>query len=222
MQMRPINTLVIGTLYFNKTLWQFERNLQRMIRHAMENAGLANLHVVTQDGTAVDMARYSVVNEALIVHNADAVVWLDTDMIYPDYAITRLVQLSNAGHPIAAGLYRRARQQKQLLSELKWNTIATLEEIRAAAMPDGLTRVEMSAGGFSIVRNEVYQAVKLPWYANWHNELGMIGEDRYFIHQARAAGFPVVVDPELHAVHWPPQTGPVPVLPGDPLMRLCE
>ena len=223
MNLRPVRHLAVATLYFNKTLWQFERNLQRMIAHAGKHSTVDNVTLLTRDGVAVDMARQAIVEHALD-ENCDAVVWLDTDMLYPDHAITRLVQMSNDGHMIAAGLYRRARPPYQILTTLHdMDTYAELDEIKAQAT-DGVTSVVITAGGFSIVRNELYHAIAQqvgpPWYCNFDFRSGhaMCGEDRFFLYRAHECGVYPVVDPDLHALHWPPMTGPVPVLQNDPLL----
>ena len=39
-------------------------------------------------------------------------IWIDTDLIIPPDALVRLVKMSNAGMPIAAGIYRRAMLDK--------------------------------------------------------------------------------------------------------------
>lgn len=234
--MRPINTVVIGRLYFNKTLFQFEDCLRRMLETTRASGIVSHLHIETTEGMAVDMARNQIVEQALTKHNADAVIWLDTDMIYPDHALVRLIELSNLGYPIAAGLYRRAIGQKQLLTYLSVNDIvaktsASVASLRAGKDEHSVTKVALTAGGFSIVRNEVYQDTAFfaqsgerGWYSNWDFLYGGggIGEDSFFIKHASRFGYTPVVDPELHAVHWPPLTSPVPVEEGDPLLRWCE
>jgi hypothetical protein len=234
--MRPINTVVIGRLYFNKTLFQFEDCLRRMLTMAQASGIVSHLHIETTEGMAVDMARDRIVEQALTKHNADAVIWLDTDMIYPDHALVRLIELSNLGYPIVAGLYRRAIGEKNLLcyrtvNDIAANRSAPMAELRANTNEHGVVPVALVAGGFSIVRNEVYQATayysnegQRGWYCNWDFLFGggSIGEDSFFVKHASSKGFKPVTDPELHAVHWPPLTNPVPVEEGDPLLRWCE
>ena len=227
MMLRPITKLAVATLYFNKTLWQFERNLQRMIAHAGKYSTARSVVVLTRDGTAVDMARQDAVEDAM-AQNCDGIAWLDTDMLYPDHALTRLVEMSNDGHLMAAGLYRRARPPYQILTTLHdEETYAELEQIKAQAV-DGVTRAQITAGGFSLVRIELYheiaQRIGPPWYCNFDfvSGRGMCGEDRFFLYRAHECGVFPVVDPALHALHWPPATGPVPVTDDDPLLRLTE
>ena len=62
--------------------------------------------------------------------------------------------MSNAGMPIAAGIYRRAMMDKDhqfLLTRRTVDEWATLEELRAH-VDGGVNAVSMSAGGFSTVQ----------------------------------------------------------------------
>jgi hypothetical protein len=132
--------------------------------------------------------------------------------------------MSNAGHPMAAGLYRMAIAPHVLLAQRTPGNWATLEELREHAT-GGLVDVYTVAGGFSIVRMEVYQLVLehigKPWYCNWDFEVGdQCYDDTYFFRRMRKLGVPFVVDPDLHAVHWS-HHGPIPVVPDQPEMRYC-
>lgn len=227
-QIPPLKRLLIPLLYFNKCDPSFERSLHRNIDH-LRRTGLVDEVVLKESrGFAVDMARNVMVQFAL-EEGFDALAWLDTDMIYPDDGLAKLVQMSQAGYPIAAGLYRRGIGARQLLAELEWEKPCEVDELRAAA-EGGVTRVAMAAGGFSIVRSHLYIALakkhkgKVPWYCNydWIAGHGMCGEDRFFVLRANEIGIRPVVDPELHAVHWPPGTSPVPVLDNDPLLALVK
>ena len=223
--MKPIEKLGIGLLYFNKGIPQFEWALQ----NAVATLGLSGLVDVApvpivQDGAGSDFGRERVVDEVR-ARALDAVLWIDTDLIVPRNSIVRLVKMSNAGWPIAAGLYRKHGfdpADHHLLALMPGaNRWATLEELRAAA-EGGVTRVDMSAGGFSIVRREVYDTmrkkIKGPWYCNYDWERGdWCIEDTFFMRRVHALKIPVVVDPELHAVHWG-RYGPVPVTPDAPEM----
>lgn len=240
--MKPIKHLGIGLLYYNKGLSQFERNLQDAME-ALRSSGLVEtVSMLVQDGAPVDFARETIVGEAL-ARGIDAVAWIDTDLVIPRDALVRLVLMSNAGYPVAAGLYRRALpdKDKQFLltvrvsdgqralvdlreggaSSVNW---ATLEELREHA-EGGVTQVALSAGGFSIVRSEVYLEVRKqlgpPWYCCYDFEVGDWSfEDTFFHRRLRRLGIPVYVDPGLHAVHWS-KYGPVPVTPDQHEMKDC-
>lgn len=197
-----IKHLSIGLLYFNKALVPFEQSLRGMIDRLRQARLIETLQMPTTDGLAVDMARNLVVKNSLTA-GADAVVWLDTDMIYPTDTLIKLVNYANAGNPIVAGLYRRTRPPYEVLTELDWGSFAEIEDIDARRNGTALVSVAMTAGGFSIVKREVYEAVPLPWYCNWDfvSGQGPVGEDRFFLLRAAEAGFKPVVDPDLTAVH---------------------
>lgn len=237
--MKPIKRVGLGLLYYNKGLQQFERALQEAMDDLRISGLIDEISLIVQDGAPVDYARESIVDNA-IARDLDAVIWIDTDLVIPRDALIRLVSMSNVGMPVAAGLYRRAMfnpddrflltirtvDPSRALNDLRnggaknihW---ATLEELREHA-EGGVTRVALSAGGFSIVRREVYQMVREkcgpPWYCTFDFEVGDWSfEDTFFQRRLRRLDIPVFVDPELHAVHWS-HYGPVPVTPNDPVM----
>lgn len=218
--MKPIKSLYIARLFFNKSLIQYHDSLFYMLHRLASSRAVVSWHMGDTDGLAVDMARNMHVQNAISM-DADAIVWLDTDMIYPDDSLVRLVEMSNAGHMIAGGLYRRAVPPHDLLTEMAWGISATLDELRAN-VDGGTTRVAMTAGGFTIVRSEVYLAIfkhwqqrgiDMPWYCNWdfHGGRNGCGEDRFFVTRAGELGITPVVDPELHAIHAPYRSVRVPV-----------
>ncbi len=223
--MKPVQKLAIGLLYFNKGLPQFERALYGALEHLRLSRLVNAVSFVEKYGMAVDVARNEIVHKTLEMEY-DAVVWLDTDLIFPDDSLVRLVNMANAGHMVAAGLYRRAlRDSQHLLTERVpgngWSTLEDLHEHESG----GVTQVWMTAGGFSIVRAEVYQTMRdkigLPWYCNWDHERGdQCYDDLFLFRRLPRLGVVPVVDPDLHAVHWS-HHGPVPVLEGQPEMRYC-
>lgn len=221
--MKPIERVGIGLLYYNKGLQQFERSLYDATEALRESGIVASCSFIVKDGAPVDFARETIVDE-MMAAGLDAVIWIDTDLIVPRDALVRLVRMSNAGYPIAAGLYRRAvydRSDQFILTRTDKPRWATLDELRAAAQ-GGVTQVAVTAGGFSIVRREVYQMMREklgpPWYCCYDPEVGdWCFEDTFFQRRLFKLGIPVHVDPELHAIHWS-HYGPVPVTPDDPLM----
>lgn len=215
--------VVIARLYFNKMLVQFEDSFRRNIDLLLASGLVEQASVTTTSGLAVDMARNNVVSKN--INDFDAIIWPDTDMIYPDDAFCRLVSMHQAGYPIAAGVYRRAFGARDLLTEIEEGVPATIEELDALALVSNPVRVEQTAGGFSIVSTALYRAIAAnighPWYCNFDFRFqhDQCGEDRFFMRLARSGGVYPHVDPTLCAVHWPPQSSPVPVRADDPLLK---
>lgn len=221
--MEPIKHLMLGRLLFNKSLFQYFDALY-VAMDTLRTSGLVErVSWHTRNGDPVDFAREKCV-DAMMAEGCDAIVWIDTDLIVPPDALVRLVRMSNAGYPIAGGLYRRAMntpEAQHLLTRTNSVTWATLEELREKAQ-GGVTQVAMTAGGFTIVRREVYDLLREkngpPWYSCYDSVTGDWPiEDTYFYRRVYSANIPVFVDPELHAVHWS-HFGPVPVTPDDPMM----
>ena len=63
----------------------------------------------------------------------------------------------------------------------------------------GLYEVDFVPHGMTFVRRRVYEALAYPWYAA--GDTHELGDDVYFIAQARAAGFKVYADTSLYAGH---------------------
>ena len=215
--------VMIPKLYSWKRLDAFEESFLRNVEVLRESKLCETIHARRRNGLSVDMARDRSVYDS--INDYDAIIWLDTDMIYPDDAMCRLVQMYQAGYPIAAGVYRRAVGTKDLLTEIEEGCPATIEELDALALEACPVKVEQTAGGFSIVSMELYRAIAVkigpPWYCNFDFRFqhDMCGEDRFFMRLARSLGVYPYVDPGLCAVHWPPQSSPVPVRPNDPLLK---
>jgi len=223
--MKPIKKLAIGLLYFNKGLPQFERALYGAMEELRQSGLVKQVSLISRSGMAVDVARNQIAAEMLRMEY-DAVIWPDTDLVFPDDAFVRLVSMANAGHMVAAGLYRRAlRDNPHILTErLPHGGWATLDELHEHE-DGGVTQVWLTAGGFSIVRAEVYRDMQakigMPWYCNWDFERGdQSYEDLFFFRRLPRIGVIPVVDPDLHAVHWS-HHGPIPVTDDQPEMKWC-
>ncbi len=224
--MKPIRRLAIGLLYFNKNLPSFERALEYAKAELQKSQLVEEVAYIVRQGMSVDMARDYIAHE-VVEQDYDAIVWIDTDLVFPPHTFVNFVNASNAGYPVVCGLYRRAKHPSHLLVKREGSEWAELDELRAH-MDGGVTYVKLAAGGFSIVKADVYKTLRaanpnLPMYCNWDfpHSGGWCGEDTYFMRRLSDAQIPVVVDPDLHAVHWS-QWGPVPVLDDAPEMEWCQ
>jgi len=217
--LQPVKSIAIARLYFNKNLPQYEDAIRRSAGMAKELGIVERIIMPTSSGLSVDMARNRIVLQCLQAGDVDAIIWIDTDMIVPDDAVSRLVQMSNAGHLIAAGVYRRARPPYQLLVEDESDTIE-LDVLESKLNGADVVPVTVCAGGYSIVRMELYRAMAAPWYCNWDfvSGQGETGEDRFFLLRAAELGVRPVVDPFLGAVHWS-SFGPISTRQGQPEMK---
>ena len=223
--MKPIQNLGLGLPNYNKgQLGIFYMVLHAAIVHARYVTKVIPAYTwLNTENDAVDVARNKIVGKAREA-GCDAIAWIDTDLFIPEDAITRLVLMSNAGHPVAGGLYRQARAPYTLLCQRTPGQWATLEEL-IEHEDGGLVNVFTMAGGFTIIRMEVYDVLERdhgkPFFMNFDKEAGdQCYDDTYIFRRIRKSGFPIVADPHLHAVHWS-HFGPVPVVDGQPEMRFC-
>lgn len=223
--MKPIQNLGLGLPNYNKgQLGIFYMLLHAAIVHARYVCKVIPAYTwLNTENDAVDVARNKIVSKARDA-GCDAIAWIDTDLFIPEDAITRLVLMSNAGHPIAGGLYRQAKAPHLLLCQRTPGQWATLDELKEHEQ-GGLVNVFTMAGGYTIVRMEVYDLIEKehgkPLYMNFDREVGdQCYDDTYIFRRFRKSGLPIVVDPHLHAIHWS-HFGPVPVVEDQPEMRFC-
>jgi hypothetical protein len=125
-----------------------------------------------------------------------------------------------------AGEYFRCIVRKQLGTR----SVTSLERPAGLAkerVQEYLSRYTQSLTYTSpAVAIDVEQEVKTikmgqPWYCNWDwTRNDQCGEDTFFMRRLNTLGVPIVVDPDLHSVHWS-HHGPIPVVPDQPEMAYC-
>jgi hypothetical protein len=130
----------------------------------------------------------------LLVHRAldkkaDALLWIDSDIVFPFYGLTRLLSQNKE---IVGATYA---MRSQLHSDMMTPALAH-EELETADSPEasGLRRVKSLPGGAVLVRSDVYAThVKKPWYESLPDS----PEDWNFCAKARAAGLSIYLDSVL-------------------------
>lgn len=136
----------------------------------------------------IDLVREKLAHEVLTM-GADAIFWLDHDMVFPPDAILRLLAHDV---PIVSCGYRR--RQAPDFPQMP-------EEMRPSPV-EGLAYPLYILGGFTLVRREVYAKMQRPWYRDgWGLDPSQpeahIGEDIDFSRRANAAGYLLRVDTKL-------------------------
>jgi GT2 family glycosyltransferase len=150
----------------------------------------------------LDKARNVCVEDALN-WGADYVLFLDDDVLPPDDGLVRLVM---DALPVVGGLYfqkvppytpfviRRKNRDKpwNLTDKLEWDKDFAFNYPR-----DQIVEVDATGLGFMLIRREVFETVKPPWFEMTQN----YGEDFSFCWKARQAGFKVYVDTRVKCLH---------------------
>jgi GT2 family glycosyltransferase len=137
----------------------------------------------------IDLSRETLAYEVLKM-GADAIMWLDHDMIFPADAFLRLMKHNV---PIVSCGYRR----RQAPHFEQMPPFGPGPESRDALMVG-----EYVLGGFTLIRREVYEKMSRPWYrCGWGFDAtrpdAHIGEDIDFSRRAHEAGFSLLIDAEL-------------------------
>lgn len=130
--------------------------------------------------------------------DAEWLLLVEDDHLYPPDALERLLSHSV---DIVAGLtpMRRPPFWPCAFEHLDgpWHRPITKEAIQSGEL------VECSAVGvgFTLVRREVFDVLKPPWFEPGQMRPGNIADDIHFCKKARASGFRVFVDAGLRIVH---------------------
>ncbi len=149
-------------------------------------------------GALVDRARNALVQQMLEHPLAPThLFFLDADVLpEPD----TLVRLLKRNQSIVSGVYRRRVPPHEPMAFLKKGR--TLKPVSFNG--PSLKQVDYVGGGCLLIRRDVFEKVRPPWFASRWDKSGHLSEDFYFCEQARAAGFKVMVDTSVRALHLEP------------------
>lgn len=158
--------------------------------------GLADLRLHMVNGSLIDSSRCTLVKEAL-TEGATHLFWLDTDMTFPEDTIVRLlrhnkpivtVNAPTRRFPIQPTAFKRIDYEHGLHARLYTEEGST-----------GLEEVEACGFSVAMMQAKIFESIPMPAFLTEYDKgTGRWkGEDVYFCEQARAAGFPVLVDHDL-------------------------
>lgn len=139
-------------------------------------------------GAYVQRNRFKGVRKA-IEFGVDYVLFVDTDMSFPDNALVRLIA---ADKEIVGANYVRRAPPFDSLAKTNGGLVSGVIEVEG--MPTGLL----------LVKADVFKKLPEPWFeVNWNGN-DFVGEDYSFCGLAREHGFKIWMDCDLSAqvVHW--------------------
>lgn len=124
-----------------------------MVRFSMMNG--VDVGIVNWRGATVSKARNGLVQ--LVPTGADAVLWVDSDIVMPPDALLRLLDHDK---DIVGCLYNKRVPP--------YETVGRLKDPGADISKGGLHEADYLPGGFVMVKSKVYQSMKQPYYFETH------------------------------------------------------
>jgi GT2 family glycosyltransferase len=139
-----------------------------------------------------------------VQEKADYILWIDSDMVFPDTLLIDLMADMETGKDIVAGVchMRREPYKPVLWSKLRQGLTAFENESESLVdyPRDGLFEVEGVGFGCIMMKTEVIAAVR-DKYADLFGHLPGYGEDLSFCIRARGCGYRIWVDPKIQVGH---------------------
>jgi GT2 family glycosyltransferase len=149
-------------------------------------------------GALVDRARNSLVDQ-MLNHplNPTHIFFLDADIVP---ASDTLMQLLRHRLPIVSGLYRKRLPPHEPLAFLRKGR--ALKPI--AVKGPRLKQADVVGGGCLLIRREVFEKIRGPWFTSEWRDDGHLSEDFSFCEKARKAGYKILVDTAVKPSHLEP------------------
>lgn len=130
---------------------------------------------------------------------ADAVLWLDSDMIFAPDTLQRMIGRLNEGHDIVTGLYFRRRSPFTPVLFSKLGEDGSHEDL-IDYPADSLFEVEGCGFGCIMTRTTVLVDMLMNYQTWFEPRLGL-GEDLAFCTRARSLGYKIMCDSSIKCGH---------------------
>jgi len=149
-----------------------------------------NFEVVFNLGSVVSQQRNELVDSSLSI-NATHILWLDSDMHFPDNTLERL--MSHDKKIVAATYSTRYKPQRSVAFTNQNNYNDRLLE------KTGLHEVWAVGMGCMLTHRSVFETLPRPWFNHeWDLRTeSFMGEDLFFCKSAAEHGFDIFVDTDL-------------------------
>lgn len=176
----------------------FASSLNEMIKTCVM-AGI-DTHVIYDSSTILLNQRENLAKQALEI-NADYMLWLDSDMMFPSTTAMRL--MSHDKDIVAANYMKRSSPLTTVAypERGKWDEWLPLEN------QEELEEVEGIGMGCILMKTHVLKDIERPWFAFEYKDESWHGEDFYFQSKLREAGYKLWVDMNIsrqirHVGQW--------------------
>lgn len=155
-------------------------------------------------GPTIGVNRNRLVDIALGDPHTTHVLFVDTDMILPHDMIARFLKFMELDNvDVMTGIYYQKNVPFRSTQFLEF-TDKKFVRLRVADYPEGdLTKVESSGAGALLIKREVFEKIKPPYFEFilTNGGLNYLGEDIYFFRKTEEAGLGLYVDTSIIAQH---------------------
>lgn len=170
----------------------FAISLVRMVGVTIATYDNIEVQVLWDQGTVISSQRNGLARHALNV-GADYCLWLDSDMMFPEDLLVRLLRHRK---PIVACNYATRRLPITTVAFRDPTENSPMNRVYTDDYATGLEPVAAIGMGAMLVETDVYRKLPEPWHHfEWDKATNEDnGEDIYFCRAARAAGYEILVD----------------------------
>lgn len=161
-----------------------------------------DVHVIYDMSTILLNQRERLAQQAVDI-NADYMLWLDSDMMFPSTTALRLMEHRV---PIVAANYMK---RSIPLSTVAYEKLSDWDSWLPLESEGELATVEGVGMGCMLIQTAILKSIPKPWFAFTYQEATQdwMGEDFYFQGLLREAGYPIKIDMNLsrqirHIGNW--------------------
>jgi len=159
------------------------------------------INVLSSTAAYLDHSREQLVEVALGM-DADYIMWVDSDQVYPPDTVKRLAKHIDDGLMVVNGVVPR-RDDAGPLAFMFAEPGPTVSMVKDFQVNRGLVKVDIPGGGGVMVNPKVYSMISPPYYGR--TEVGhdgtKIGEDVSFFWKLKQVGVESWIDTDLHFGH---------------------
>lgn len=155
--------------------------------------------VAFQIGSLIYHSRDALARKA-IECEADYILWLDSDMVFPPDTLARLLEDRESGDIITGLYFRRVHPFSPVLFDKLEIENGKCDWTAFEKIPDDLFEVGGCGFGCVLMKTDIIFEISAR-FSELFSPIGRIGEDISFCWRARQCGYKIVCDPKISLGH---------------------